>query len=65
VCQEYGPSGIQALIITRLLQTKTPNEPLENGVYLGAEHIIHKTTEQVRTTASESATIHMQTAQDF
>ena len=32
VCQAYGPSGTQEPIITNLLQTKTPNEPLENGV---------------------------------
>jgi hypothetical protein len=33
VCQEYGPSGTHAPIITNLLQTKTSNEPLENGVF--------------------------------
>jgi hypothetical protein len=33
VCQAYGPSGTHAPIITNLLQTKTPNEPLENGVW--------------------------------
>jgi hypothetical protein len=32
---------------------------------LGAEHTIHNPTEQVRTTACESATIHMLTTQDF
>jgi len=66
VCQEYGPSGTHAPIITNLLQMKTPNEPLENAVrYLGAGQTIRKPTEQVRTIASESATIYVLTAQDF
>ena len=65
VRQECRPSGTQEPIITNLLQTMTPNKPLENGVYLGAEHIIRKPTEQVRTTASESATTQMLAANKF